>query len=472
MKLFPNSLFVFNRDLRMHDNRALLAAAAQSERVACAFVVDPVFNREPAQRRFAKHFLLSCLVDIDKKLHEHGASLHLLSGSYADVLNKFAGSGGFDAVFMNSEYTDAGRRRQQVLQEKLGEIGIPLFLFDDALLFPPGFVLKSDGAPYTVFTPFYNRARQFPVEKCKALPGDAVFLPGTVLQEGGDKPGKLLKVGDLASIWAVPSDVYDVRNLRMAVIDNLTACREYSERRDFPALDATSHLSTHLRFGTISIREAYWAVVDSLGAGSPLLRQFYWRDFFSHIGFHFPHVFRSAFHRQYSGILWDNDREKFRRWCEGRTGFPIVDAGMRELNQTGFMHNRVRMIVASFLVKDLHIDWRWGERYFMENLLDYDRAVNNGNWQWAASTGCDAQPYFRIFNPWLQQQKFDPACEYIYRWIPELRALSPREIHRWHDSQTLFGQSGCDYPLPMLDHASAAAQAKALFKSAALLSRH
>jgi deoxyribodipyrimidine photo-lyase len=200
-------------------------------------------------------------------------------------------------------------------------------------------------------------------------------------------------------------------------------------------------------------------VFEALGSEHALLRQFYWRDFFTHIGFHFPQVFGHAFHQRYDNIQWRNDKDEFQAWAEGRTGFPIVDAGMRQLNQTGCMHNRVRMIVASFLVKDLLINWRWGERYFAQHLLDYDPCVNNGNWQWAASTGCDAQPYFRIFNPWLQQKKFDAECVYIKRWLPELQKYSPAIIHNWFQ-KPLAG----NYPPPMIDHAVRTQQAKLLFQ--------
>ena len=196
------------------------------------------------------------------------------------------------------------------------------------------------------------------------------------------------------------------------------------------------------------MREVYYAITEQLGSEHPLLRQLYWRDFFTHIAYHFPQVFGRPFLEKFANLHWDNNRDYFQAWSEGKTGFPIVDAGMRELNATGFMHNRLRMIVASFLVKDLHISWRWGERYFAQHLVDYDPCVNNGNWQWAASTGCDAQPYFRIFNPWLQQQKFDPDCRYIYRWIPELKAFSPKTIHQWDKKH-----HHCNYPAPIIDHA-------------------
>jgi len=206
----------------------------------------------------------------------------------------------------------------------------------------------------------------------------------------------------------------------------------------------------------------YWAISRQLGASSALIRSLYWRDFFTSIGFYFPRVFSGAFHAKFDRLQWSHNEEIFRKWCEGKTGFPIVDAGMREMNQTGFMHNRMRMIAASFLVKDLHIDWRWGERYFAQTLIDYDPAVNNGNWQWAASTGCDAQPYFRIFNPWTQAVKFDPNCLYIKKWIPDLVSLPPEIIHKWHQEKL---HSQClSYPIPIVDHAKESKTALSLYR--------
>lgn len=229
--------------------------------------------------------------------------------------------------------------------------------------------------------------------------------------------------------------------------------------RNLPSLSGTTGLSAHHKFGTISIRESYWAVRSALGKSHTLVRELYWRDFFTHIGFHYPHVLSGCFHERYDTLKWENDEVKFKAWCQGRTGFPIVDAGMRELNITGFMHNRMRMITASFLVKDLHIDWRWGEKYFAQRLVDYDPLVNNGNWQWAASTGCDAQPYFRIFNPWLQQAKYDPKCLYIKQWVKELAGCTPKRIHRIQDNIPT------EYVSPIVDHAVASQKAKAMFKA-------
>lgn len=246
------------------------------------------------------------------------------------------------------------------------------------------------------------------------------------------------------------------------ILNEIDRFSTYMKVRDFPAKAGTTKLSAHLKFGTVSIREVYYAIKNRFGADHPLIRQLYWRDFYTQIGYHFPRVFKRSFRSKYDKLDWNYNETAFHRWCEGLTGFPIVDAGMRELNRTGYMHNRVRMIVASFLIKDLHIDWRWGERYFAQKLVDYDPAVNNGNWQWAASTGCDPVPYFRIFNPWLQQRKFDPNCEYIKENVPELRSFPPSIIHNLEKVQP---DDLKNYPPPMVDHTTVKELTKAMFKS-------
>ncbi|MBZ0167786.1 MAG: DNA photolyase family protein, partial [Candidatus Omnitrophica bacterium] len=252
------------------------------------------------------------------------------------------------------------------------------------------------------------------------------------------------------------------RKSGLKILKGLSRYKNYDDERDIPAVDGTTNLSAHNKFGTVSVREVYHGMRNVLGQTHTLIKQLYWRDFFVHVGYHHPEVLGSAFHEKYNKIPWRDSRQDFQAWCDGRTGFPIVDAGMRELNTTGFMHNRVRMITASLLVKDLQIDWRWGEKYFAQKLIDYDPLVNNGNWQWVASTGCDVQPYFRVFNPWRQQERFDPDAKYIKHWIPELKELSPKEIHTWDGAEgSLFAP---DYPPPMVDHSVETKKVKELFK--------
>lgn len=452
MKRYQKSLFIFRRDLRLADNTALNAALMQSRQVLAGFIFDPKQTEpHPYQSGPALQFMLQALQDLRRQIAARGGVLYLFNDSPERVISRLQREQGIEAVFVNRDYTPFSRLRDIAIQRHCLGLGIDFNSHGDLLLNEPEEVLKSDGSPYQVFTAFYKRARQNPVAWPQGL------ADGNIV----DKPPA---DSDLQLIdrfkQSHNNPLAGGRAEALALLNKLPACRDYQLQRDFPALAATSQLSAYLKFGCCSIREAYYAVLHTLGSDHSLLRQFYWRDFFTHTAFHYPQVFGHAFHWRFDAIRWENDEGRFLDWCNGRTGFPIVDAGMRELKQTGNMHNRLRMITASFLVKDLHIDWRWGERYFARHLMDYDPCLNNGNWQWAASTGCDAQPYFRIFNPWLQQQKFDADCVYIKRWLPELRNLPATMIHHWHKKP-----QACDYPSPIVDHGVQSQLIKNSFKS-------
>lgn len=451
---YPTSLFIFRRDLRLYDNTGLHAALSRSERVLPCFIFDPrQIEPHPYQSRPGLRFMLESIIDLQRQLQAAGGQLALYHGLPEQVVTELAGRLRIQAVFINRDYTPFSRRRDAALAEACRQLGIALHACADSLLTEPEQAVKNDNTPYQVFTAFYNNARRLPVAPPRALPSQnflAMDVGPTLAQLGLSAPATATQGG---------------RAEALAILEKLDACADYQNTRDFPALAATSKLSAHLKFGTCSVREAFYAVTDRLGDGHPLIRQLYWRDFFTHIAYHFPRVFGRAFLEKFADLQWDDNEDYFQAWCEGKTGFPIVDAGMRELNATGFMHNRARMIAASFLVKDLHIDWRWGERYFAQRLTDYDPCVNNGNWQWAASTGCDAQPYFRIFNPWLQQLKFDRDCRYIYRWLPELQAVPPAMIQQWDKGHRACGYA-CDYPAPIVDHGRESQLAKTRFNEA------
>ncbi len=451
MILYANALFIFRRDLRVHDNTALNEALRLSKQVIPCFIFDPrQIEPHPYQSKPALQFMLQSIDDLQQQLQSVGAKLALYHDSPEQVLLRLYDQHDIQAVFINRDYTPFSRRRDDELANVCQKLGISIHVLADALLNEPEQAVKNDQTPYKVFTAFYNNARQFSVPLPQALTNNHFLTSAsefTVKQLG------------LSLMASKPDVLQGGRDQALTILDQLKKQADYQNTRDFPALDATSKLSAHLKFGTCSIREIYYAVTEELGTEHPLLRQLYWRDFFTHIAYHFPQIFGRPFLEKFANLHWDNNRDYFQAWSEGKTGFPIVDAGMRELNATGFMHNRLRMIVASFLVKDLHVSWRWGERYFAQHLIDYDPCVNNGNWQWAASTGCDAQPYFRIFNPWLQQQKFDAECHYIYHWIPELKALTPKIIHQW-DKKHHVG----NYPAPIIDHARESQITKAWYK--------
>ena len=387
---YTRALFIFRRDFRLEDNTALLAALASARAVCAAFIFDPR-QCEPHDyfSPSAFKFLRESLDELALQIQRRGGVLYRFYGRAEEVLDELLEVEAFDALFINKDYTPFSRRRDSAVRKICQKRGIAFEEYDDALLCAPGSVMKRSGGPYAIFTPFYKNA----VLQTVALPRPNTF---TNFAHHPLKSSFLLKPGQLKEI---PAPLLVARGGRcegLKLLEKLGGLKAYARERDIPALDATSHLAAHHKFGTVSVRESFYAMKKALGVAHPILPQLYWRDFFVHVAYYYPHVFSGCFYDEYDRVPWVRDQKLFALWCEGRTGVPIVDAGMRELNAMGFMHNRVRMIVASYLVKDLHIDWRWGERYFATRLMDYDPAVNNGNWQWVASTGCDHQPYFRI----------------------------------------------------------------------------
>lgn len=456
-KSYKLSLHVFRRDLRLEDNAALIDALKYSEKVMPIFIFD---KRQIDQNDYrgdsCVQFMLDSLRDLKKQLKNRQGKLYFFYGLPEKIIGKLIQELSVDAVFVNRDYTPFSIKRDKSIQAVCKKLKVDFYECADALLHEPEDVLKSNGEPYVVYTAFMKKSRNLKVSEPQKN-NFKNFFKGSIdfalkkpfdkikyeknknlLQKGGRKEGRklLLKIKKL---------------------------KNYKKDRDYPSKGETTLLSAHNKFGTISIREFYFSVKKYFNIHHALIDELYWRDFFSHIGFYFPYVFGKSFYKKYDRLTWRTSKKHFEYWCEGKTGFPIIDAGMRELNETGYMHNRVRMLVASFLTKDLHIDWRWGERYFARKLTDYDPAVNNGNWQWVASTGCDAQPYFRIFNPWLQQKKFDAKCIYIKKWIPELKSLSAKEIHSLENTSL----SKINYPKPIVNHKEESKKAISLYKKIA-----
>lgn len=454
-KRYQKSLFIFRRDLRCADNTALIRALEESSQVVACFIFDPRQTADhPYKSEPAFAFMVQSLKDLRSQLKERKAKLFLFEGIAHVVVERLIESEKIEAVYLNEDYTPFSVQRDLAIKKICEQRGLAFYTFADALLNDPRSVTKNGGGIYTVYTPFFKKASLNEVAKpapnlhTNYFSGHIAFEDKGLLDQMSFDPGvKLTVIGG--------------RKEAGRILDDVQRFKDYDRQRDLPAMGATSTLSAHHKFGTCSIRESYYAVAGHLGKAHTLIREFYWRDFFTHIAYHFPHVFGHAFYEEYDALPWSTDRSLFKRWCEGSTGFPIVDAGMRQLNATGFMHNRVRMITASFLVKDLHIDWRWGEKYFAQKLVDYDPCVNNGNWQWVASTGCDHQPYFRIFNPWLQQKRFDQDCRYIKRWVTELKNADTKSIHDRFSASGLFEGN---YPSAMVDHSVEGEKAKEMFK--------
>ena len=399
--------------------------------------------------------MVESLQDLEQQFKDHMGKLYYFHGENHAIIKKIIESEKIDALFINKDYTPFSRARDESIKELCLQHGIAFETFDDALLHAPQEALSPSNKPYTIFTPFWKNSAQLSVPEPVKMHHTNWYHHAIESAHDHTIFEKVLIAQNPELAESSGSTAGE------KILKHISHFQEYQNTRDIPSLP-TTRLSAHNKFGTLSIRHIFYEMQKQLGKNHPLIRQLYWRDFFTQLAYFTPRVFGHAFHEKYEHLKFSASETHFARWCEGQTGFPIVDAGMRELNTTGFMHNRTRMIVASFLTKDLHIDWRWGEKYFAQQLVDYDPAVNNGNWQWSASTGADATPYFRIFNPWLQQPKFDPECIYIKKWIPELRNVSVKTIHSWDKIQDTTSK----YPRPMVDHAIESHRTKLIYKHA------
>ena len=474
---FQTGLVWFRRDLRVQDQHALFLALKHCAQVYCVFVFDTdILDSLPKEDRRVE-FIQESLVNLNEHLKavakSEDVSLITLHGSAAQEIPSVAQLLGVQAVFTNHDDEPYALKRDALIRGKLAAQGASFFDFKDHVIFERSEVLTQTGKPYGVFTPYKNawlkKVTDLDLQSFDIKPYKANFA--------ALKPAHLKKlhprIHTLEDIGFKTTNLKDlgvhtgIDGGEFLFKDFLKRMDLYHETRDFPAVKGPSYLGVHLRFGTVSIRSLARTALERTNAGSGgaavWLSELIWRDFYAQIMHHHPRVVTHAFKPEYDSIQWEDDKaakKLFTAWCEGRTGFPIVDAAMRQINSSGYMHNRLRMIVASFLVKDLGIDWRWGEAYFAKHLMDFDLSSNNGGWQWASSSGCDAQPYFRIFNPTSQSERFDPKGAFIHRYIPELKGLSVPTLHTpWlAEPMELLSanlQLGKDYPLPIVDHAKA-----------------
>ena len=463
-KKYARGIFIHRRDLRVQDNTALARAVRECDEVFCCFIIDPVQagsqNEYRSENQIA--FMRESLEDLQAQYEKVGGTLQVLSGEPSAVLANIMRAYAPHAVYVNADYTPYSKSRDESLAHVCNEAShagqnspVEFNQSHDLLLCgDPADILTGTGTPFSVFTPFWRKAAALTVPKPHALP-EGMFCT---------KPLKEVPYGDL-SVLLKSNDVperaeHGGRVAARAILAGIGDQRSYADDHNDPT-KMTSKLSGHNKFGNVSIREVFYAMEKALGGHSPLLRQLYWRDFYTYIVFHFPHVVGKSYDAKNEILYWNQSEADLKAWQEGRTGFPIVDAGMRELNATGYMHNRLRLITGSFLTKDLHMPWWLGEKYFAQKLVDYDLSLNNGNWQWVGGTGVDPVPYFRIFNSWLQAKKFDPRAEYIKMWVPELAGCSASEIHD-------VGKTGKSpvkgYPDPMIDHQEELQKVKALYK--------
>jgi len=466
---FSNSLVWFRRDLRAFDHAALHHALSSSQQVFCVFVYDTdiLAGLPPDDRRL--RFIQASLASLDAELRRLGGYLIVRHGSAREEIVRLARELKADAVFANSDYEPSAIARDTAVAQALAGQDANLHLFKDQVIFEKDEVLTKVGQPYSVFTPYKNAWLKLLGERpdtLAAYPVDAAAHTLARPPTSHTALPKLEAIGFTSGEPPLPAGMEGAEELFEAFIEDIA---DYGRARDFPAEDGTSRLSAHLRFGTTSVRHLVRTAQQLIqsGAGgkgaSVWLSELIWRDFYAMILYRHPHVVERSFKPAFDAVGWDDDRDAdalFAAWCEGRTGYPLVDAAMLQLNTTGFMHNRLRMVTASFLTKDLGVDWKRGERYFALKLNDYDLASNNGGWQWAASTGCDAQPWFRIFNPVTQSERFDARGEFIRRFLPQLKQLDGRQIHApWKVAPGVLAERGVvlgkDYPAPVVDHDAA-----------------
>ncbi|MGH0036501.1 MAG: cryptochrome/photolyase family protein [Myxococcota bacterium] len=463
----PRALHWFRNDLRLRDNEALRQAAAQRGGLALVFVLDPFLLASPRMGAPRVGFLLDALDALDRDLHRRGQHLHVIEGVPEEVLPRLAADAGIDRVTWSEDTSPYARRRDERVRALLEERGVEVVTALDRCLVEPGSLRTGKGTPYTVFSPFRDAFWKH-WDAVERPSFGAPRLPAPVPGLDPRPPPELATLGFEGAGVELPGagERAARRRLRAFVSEGLAG---YATDRDRMDLDGTSRLSPYLRFGMLSPRqcvEAARAAADDDPRRAEGARKWcdelVWREFYASILAAFPRVLEGNFRRDLGGLRWSRSQKTFEAWQQGRTGYPIVDAGMRQLRATGWMHNRARMVVASFLTKDLWIDWRRGERHFEHWLVDADPASNNGGWQWSASTGTDAQPYFRIFNPLSQARRFDPHGDYVRRWVPELCDIAGADVHE----PGRRAPRPADYPAPIVDHASARSEALARFERA------
>jgi deoxyribodipyrimidine photo-lyase len=469
------SMVWFRRDLRCFDNAALHAALTQANSVICTFIFDKTIldPLPPDDRRVT--FIHQCVTELAAGLEKLGGSLIVRYGHSEQEISKLVAELHVDTVLVNHDYEPQAQKRDEEIKCQLAPLGCKFLTFKDQVIFEKSEILTLGGTPFSVFTPYKNAwLKQFMTAKddAYAKPYPIESLAGR-LTASSDR--SIPSVSDMGFKQVVPSGGWPLQGGMapgLALFNDFRSrIGKYDDARNFPAVKGPSYLSAHLRFGTVSIRHLvrealkYTRVAASKESAGVWLSELIWRDFYFMILYHHPRVATYSFKPAYDAIPWESGKSadtQFKAWCQGRTGYPLVDAAMHQLNKTGYMHNRLRMVTASFLIKHLGIDWRRGERYFATQLNDYDLAANNGGWQWAASSGCDAQPYFRIFNPVTQSEKFDTDGEFIKGFLPQLGKLDKKQIHApWKLSTAVLKQAGItlgkDYPSPIVDHEAARA---------------
>lgn len=458
-----SSLFIFRRDLRLIDNKALIQASLNSKSIIASFFFDERQIHPDKNEYYSSNsvqFMVESLIDLNNQLSKLNSKLYIFYGNLIDNLEKIFDEADINSVYLNQDYTPFSIKRDMEISQLCKKRNISFNSYEDLLLTNLKSVLLSNGQFYKKFTPYYNSASTVTVPKIdttKITNFSNIDIKSAINYKSQEDLLKLLKVTYNENV-----EVRGGEKEGEKILQKLANFKNYSNDRNYPIIPST-RLSAYLKFGCVSIRDMYHRLKDLYGNGCDLIKQLHWRDFYTKITFFYPHVIGGAMNTNYNKVKWDADEKNVQAWKDGLTGYPIVDAAMRCLNKTGYMHNRLRMVVSSFLVKDLLCDWRVGEKYFANKLVDYDVHLNNGGWQWSAGTGTDSMPYFRIFNPVSQSEKFDSACKFILQWVPELKNVKVDHIHDWEKFHKNYK---VDYPNPIVSHAKQKEKIISLYKNA------
>ena len=458
-----SNIFIFRRDYRIFDNTGLKETLSKYDNVIPIFIGTPeqLVNND-YKSDYSVQFLCETLCELADEFKKNKSKLHCFFGENVKVLKDIHKKNKINSVNFNMDYTPYAIKRDNEIKEFCEKNSIECNMYHDYLLVPPGQVLTLSGTPYKVYGQFQKKEINIEIPKPK-------IIKKSELKNLNKLKDKTLDSTFLKKYYNEKENVRRIggRDAGLMILFKMADFNNYAECRN-ELIYETTELSAYIKFGCVSIREVYWKIMKSVtnkDSQQNLINQLIWRDFYFNILYHFPENLGNNFRSKFDTFQWVNNKKWFKAWCDGKTGFPIVDAGMRELNETGYMHNRSRLITSNFLTRILICDWQWGEKYYAQNLRDYDPAVNNGNWQWSAGTGTDTAPFSqRIFNPWLQSNKFDPTCEYIKKWVPELANVPNCDIHKWDTKYKNHNLKELDYPEPIVDYKKQRAEVKIIYK--------
>lgn len=466
------NLFIYHRDLRINDNTTLLKQI-ENHKIIPIFIFPPE-QIEPKKNKYFSHnsvqFMIESLIELNNEFKKNKSKIYFFKDETIKVLTEINKMIKINSIGFNIDYSPYAIKRDKLIEKFCNDNNITIYNLEDYSLYniTDDTTYSGSGKPYTVFTPFMknlikNKTVRKPITK---LPRNR-FIKEDKLKE----IKSYFKIKKLHTLYQENKDinVSGGRKNALKILNNISKWDNYNDRRNCMDYN-TTFLSAYLHFNVVSIRETYYSILNKLGKENNLITELHWRDFYMNISYNFPQVLEGmikknnkSFRKEYDTIKWNNNKKDFIKWCNGMTGYPIVDACMNQLNKTGYMHNRGRMIVASFLTKHLLIDWRWGEKYFASKLVDYDCHSNNGGWQWSSGSGTDAQPYFRIFNPWTQTKSYDPNCEYIKKWLPIFKNVEIKDIIKWEDKK-IRDKNNINYPEPIIEHKTARIRALDEFK--------